>query len=385
MTAGEPETGQFFSCDRPLLVPNQPYSSDSSFNVCGTFRNPGNDRPTTPGTGYNYSNMLTATAFVAGNNLDVNAIVGTVVARKGNTGGAGIGGMGHAEHQLAVAHGIELEADCHAPGTNCDQARSALFLAGGGNGGLAIQSFQEWRSSAEVNSPRQGILLGSGVPINPLQSAGGAVMRSAGRHVQADYGIDLRQMVANKASFASEGFEVSGKGKVTGSAFACGNSTRELCAKVEEQERELEAQARRIARLERALARLGVMDDEPEQSGRAQKTDDHDFSRSGCGDELARHGGDAEAACSFAGTCVSGRCECDVGWKGSFCEQLDLLPATRDPRTPRWIAPGTLGYNQLNAAGHWTSSWGGAVVRDDNGTYHMWVNELTDSCGMYYW
>ena len=42
-------------------------------------------------------------------------------------------------------------------------------------------------------------------------------------------------------------------------------------------------------------------------------------------------------------------------------------------------------YNQLNAAGHWTSSWGGAVVRDDNGTYHMWVNELTDSCGMYYW
>ena len=121
MTAGEPETGQFFSCDRPLLVPNQPYSSDSSFNVCGTFRNPGNDRPTTPGTGYNYSNMLTATAFVAGNNLDVNAIVGTVVARKGNTGGAGIGGMGHAEHQLAVAHGIELEADCHAPGTNCDQ------------------------------------------------------------------------------------------------------------------------------------------------------------------------------------------------------------------------------------------------------------------------
>jgi hypothetical protein len=94
-----------------------------------------------------------------------------------------------------------------------------------------------------------------------------------------------------------------------------------------------------------------------------------------------------EAACSFAGVCVIGRCVCDVGWKGVWCEQLDLLPATRDPgshSTP-WIAPGSLGYNRLSDAGNWTSSWGGAVVRDDSGQYHMWVNELTNSCGMYYW
>lgn len=195
MTVNAPETGQFFSCNKPMLVPNQPYSSDSSFSICGTYDNPKYDEPTAPGTGYNYSNMFTATAYATGNKLDINAIIGTIVARKGSTGGARLGGMGHAEHQMAVAHGIELEADCHAPGTNCDQARSALFLAGGENGGLAIQSFQEWRSSAAVNSPRQGILLGSGMPVNPFQSNGSAVMRSAGKHVQADYGIDLREAV----------------------------------------------------------------------------------------------------------------------------------------------------------------------------------------------
>jgi hypothetical protein len=262
MTVGRPEDEEFFSCKSPLLVPNQPYSSDSSFNICGTYDNPDNDGPTKPGTGYNYTNMFTATAFAAGNNLDVNAIVGTIVARKANTGGAGIGGMGHAEHRMAVAHGIELEADCHAPGTNCDQARSALFLAGGGNGGLAIQSFQEWRSSAAVNSPRQGILLGSGVPINPFQSAGGAVMRSAGKHVRADFGIDLRQMVANKASFASEGFTVDGTGHVTAATFRCaahGTTPKELCATAAAQAATIAAQEGRIQRLEAAVARLELL------------------------------------------------------------------------------------------------------------------------------
>lgn len=94
---------------------------------------------------------------------------------------------------------------------------------------------------------------------------------------------------------------------------------------------------------------------------------------------------DAEAACSFTGVCVGGQCQCELGWKGDWCEQLDLLPATRDPSSPPWIAPGSMGYNRLNDRGNWTSSWGGSVVRDDNGLYHMWVNELTNSCGMYYW
>lgn len=103
------------------------------------------------------------------------------------------------------------------------------------------------------------------------------------------------------------------------------------------------------------------------------------------GHALRQHGGDAEAACSFAGTCVADRCACEAWFKGRWCEQLDLLPATRDPNSPPWIAPGSMGYNQLSAKGNWTSSWGGAALRDDTGLYHMWVNELTDSCGMYYW
>jgi polygalacturonase len=255
MTVNEPDNNQFFSCHTPLWVPNQPYTNDSQFNICGTYDNPDNDRPTKPGTGYNATNMLTATAFAAGDNLDVNAIVGVVVARKDNTGGAGMGAMGHAAARMAVAHGIEIESDCHSPGTNCDEARSALFLAGGGSGGLAIQSFQEWRSSAAVNSPRQGILLGSGVPFNPFQSAGGAIMGSAGKHVQADFGIDLRLMVANKAAFASEGFAVDGAGKVTSDAFRCaGSSAKELCAAADGQAATIAAQDARICSLESAYA-----------------------------------------------------------------------------------------------------------------------------------
>ena len=33
-------------------------------------------------------------------------------------------------------------------------------------------------------------------------------------------------------------------------------------------------------------------------------------------------------------------------------------------------------------AGHNTSSWGGAVLKGPDGTYHMWAAEMTEHCGI---
>ena len=73
--------------------------------------------------------------------------------------------------------------------------------------------------------------------------------------------------------------------------------------------------------------------------------------------------------CSLNGVCdvSSGRCACDSGWKGSQCATLDLLPAA--PLRER------AGYQQVDG-GFNTSSWGGAVVRDDEGSYHMYNAEF---------
>lgn len=35
--------------------------------------------------------------------------------------------------------------------------------------------------------------------------------------------------------------------------------------------------------------------------------------------------------------------------------------------------------------GHNTSSWGGAVLKGPDGTYHMWAAEMTEHCGIGTW
>ena len=56
-----------------------------------------------------------------------------------------------------------------------------------------------------------------------------------------------------------------------------------------------------------------------------------------------------------------------TGWRGSSCSTLDLLPARADA-----------GYK---VAGR--SSWGGSILQDDdNGTWHMFVEEIVEGCGL---
>jgi hypothetical protein len=82
--------------------------------------------------------------------------------------------------------------------------------------------------------------------------------------------------------------------------------------------------------------------------------------------------------CSLNGRCdiASGQCVCDPGWKGPQCATLDLLPAK--PLSAR------AGYQQVDG-GLNTSSWGGAVLRDDNGQYHMYNAEFVNHMPVGMW
>jgi len=78
--------------------------------------------------------------------------------------------------------------------------------------------------------------------------------------------------------------------------------------------------------------------------------------------------------CSLNGECGAGsKCQCYVGWTGTHCQTLDLEPA-------------------LNGSGlqsllyqNRTSSWGGSVLVDDEGVWHMWYSEITHHCGIHRW
>ena len=79
--------------------------------------------------------------------------------------------------------------------------------------------------------------------------------------------------------------------------------------------------------------------------------------------------------CSWNGECsASGVCMCRSAWKGESCETLNVVPGPRG-----------LGYQHREADGQRVSSWGGAVMRDDDGVYHMLVSEMAAHAGMTPW
>jgi len=82
-----------------------------------------------------------------------------------------------------------------------------------------------------------------------------------------------------------------------------------------------------------------------------------------------------DADCGFNGARVYGsggapagqpRCECQRGWRGPECQQLDLLP----------VLPGT-GLFQPT-----TSTWGGSIVHGDDGKLYMYASEMVGHCGI---
>ena len=80
-----------------------------------------------------------------------------------------------------------------------------------------------------------------------------------------------------------------------------------------------------------------------------------------------------EMDCQLNGICKQGSCVCDSGWRGTECDELDLLPA----------ASLTPAYGGIMA--NHTTSWGGSVVQSESGSFHMFVAEMANSCGMTTW
>ncbi len=73
-----------------------------------------------------------------------------------------------------------------------------------------------------------------------------------------------------------------------------------------------------------------------------------------------------DVQCSLNGVCGrDGVCRCDPGWGGEQCATLRLAPAATEN-----------GYRHLNR-----SSWGGSVIKQGS-TYHMFVEEIVNDCGL---
>ena len=84
----------------------------------------------------------------------------------------------------------------------------------------------------------------------------------------------------------------------------------------------------------------------------------------------------ADTDCSLNGICKADACVCDSGWAGACCGELDLLPVD--------LAQTNGGYRHPTV-----STWGGNILADSAGAYHMWIAEMatngTGSCGLTTW
>jgi hypothetical protein len=76
--------------------------------------------------------------------------------------------------------------------------------------------------------------------------------------------------------------------------------------------------------------------------------------------------------CFLNGVCASGACACDPGWTAaSNCALLALAPV--DPAEGR------------NGLAQNSSSWGGSVVADDDGLFHLFYARFELGCGLSMW
>lgn len=81
-----------------------------------------------------------------------------------------------------------------------------------------------------------------------------------------------------------------------------------------------------------------------------------------------------DADCSYNGICGDdGVCKCHPQWMGKNCGQLHLIATDK-----------SAGLQSHDSHGR-VSSWGGSIVRGDDGTYHMWAAEMTNNTGILVW
>eukprot|EP00729_Bicosta_minor_P020910 gene20910-19889_t len=79
----------------------------------------------------------------------------------------------------------------------------------------------------------------------------------------------------------------------------------------------------------------------------------------------------SDASCQLNGVCNkgSGRCDCEPQWTGTNCSALNLGQSFR----------------AYTGREDKTTTWGGHPVQDDDGTWHMYVAEMTHHCTLSAW
>jgi hypothetical protein len=90
--------------------------------------------------------------------------------------------------------------------------------------------------------------------------------------------------------------------------------------------------------------------------------------------------------CSLNGLCTNGKCVCDDGWitiEGSDspnCGNLDFLPSPISE-----CGPGCAFHGGDGGIDQKTSSWGGSVLKGDDGKYWMFAAEMAQGCSLKHW
>lgn len=80
--------------------------------------------------------------------------------------------------------------------------------------------------------------------------------------------------------------------------------------------------------------------------------------------------------CAYNGRCTEDRCICTGPWEGEHCERLQT--SLRASLTGGFGSP------------HFTSqdgysTWGGSVLVDNDGIWHMFASQMKNKCGIDYW
>jgi hypothetical protein len=89
--------------------------------------------------------------------------------------------------------------------------------------------------------------------------------------------------------------------------------------------------------------------------------------------------------CSLNGVCTSGSCHCDPAWNGSACDRLATLPTDRAQPVAAYGGDSQPQPESQGARTPNVSSWGGNILRGDDGRYHLWVSEFVNDCGLAAW
>eukprot|EP00466_Bigelowiella_natans_P014949 jgi/Bigna1/126235/aug1.2_g943 len=85
---------------------------------------------------------------------------------------------------------------------------------------------------------------------------------------------------------------------------------------------------------------------------------------------------DHDRDCVYNGRCVDTKCACDPAFKGETCNEFNF-----EPLNSKGMGSGL----RTVIEGDQLSSWGGSVIRADDGTYHMWAAEMVNGTGIKAW